>query len=776
MGLLDRFRKGKEQDSQPQIREAGEAATPAPQPAAEQPAQGREAPAAPRPAAPHPKPAKPARPALDLTPGTTLAGIYLIKEAICETDRWAVCHARHEHWQVDVTMEVAQAATLQDPAHAERIRERADACIALGTHPCIATSYYLQHLNDVPVFVSERVEGEALSSQLGTGGPVAVRHLLDVALQLCHALEYAHEHEVIHGGISAANVWVTNDRRVKLGGFGLAAREDPALLSPPERAEHPEPDVRGDVFMLGSVLYQLCCGQPPYQGTQDAQQAPPDPREVSGDQQLPQALADLLLRCVARVPVQRPTTVGEIRQELSALHTDLFGEPGDFAELPTVPSREADNCSNRAVSALFLGNEAEAKEAFEAALAADPQHLEALYNHGLAEWAQGHLTGSELASQLAAAAVPDNQLWRARYLWALLHLESGDVEAAMPQLEIAAENTPAAASAKEALQIARSGDIAPPQCERTLEGHDHYVSCLCLTPDGRRVISGSDDKTIRIWDLDTGECLRILEGHAERVSALTLNNDGSLAISAGDDQTLRIWNVDSGDCQKTFEPDARMIFAVSLETNGRMALLAAGGDQYAGVEESKLQLWSLTTGRAMRMLEGHTSATKTAVISPDGRWGLSGSDDNTMRLWDIPQSLCVRVFEGHEHYVSSVRMTADRYWALSGSWDRTLRLWETSTGRCVRKFVGHENMITAVDLSADGRRAVSGGWDNTVRLWDVPSGRCLRVYEGHEGMITSVAISPDGRRLLSGSWDKTVRVWKAPPSNVTFCVPLISSA
>ena len=237
-------------------------------------------------------------------------------------------------------------------------------------------------------------------------------------------------------------------------------------------------------------------------------------------------------------------------------------------------------------------------------------------------------------------------------------------------------------------------------CMQTFEGHLGDVCCVWLTSDGRWAISGSQDKTVRLWQVDTARWVQICEGHADWVRSLVVGPDGRWAISASWDRTLR--------------------------------------------------LWELATGRCVRVLQGHGKYVNSVALSADGRLALSGSEDKTLRLWDVATGRALRTLEGHGDWVNAVALSGDNRWAVSASKDWTVRLWEVRTGQCRQVFKGHTGGVTSVLFSADGGWVLSGGKDKTLRIWDAATARCVQTLEGHTGAVTSVFLSPNGRWALSG--------------------------
>jgi WD40 repeat protein len=288
-------------------------------------------------------------------------------------------------------------------------------------------------------------------------------------------------------------------------------------------------------------------------------------------------------------------------------------------------------------------------------------------------------------------------------------------------------------------------------------GHQAGVNSVCLSADGRYALSGSSDKTLKLWEVETGRCLRTFEGHKYGVSSVCLSADGRYALSGisySMNNTLRLWEVATGRGLRIIEGHNDGVESVCLSTDGRYAL--------SGSLDKTLKLWEVASGRCLRTFEGHTKVVTSVCLSPDVRYALSGSWDQTLKLWEVETGRCLRTFEGHTDDVNSVCLSANGRHALSGSRDKTLKLWEVESGRCLRTFEGHTSHVNSVCLGSDGRYALWGGgdqWKGELILWEVATGRCLRTFEGHTKEVNSVYLSADGRYALSGSDDKTIILW-----------------
>jgi len=286
---------------------------------------------------------------------------------------------------------------------------------------------------------------------------------------------------------------------------------------------------------------------------------------------------------------------------------------------------------------------------------------------------------------------------------------------------------------------------------RILEGHTDSVYAVAVTPDGKHAISGSWDKTLRVWDIKSGEEIQILKGHTKWVRAVAVTPDGKHAISGSDDNTLRVWDIKSGEEMQTLEGHNSSVNAVAVTPDGKYAI--------SGLWDNTLRVWDIERGEEIQTLEGHTNWVDAVAVTPDGKHAISGSWDNTLRVWDIERGEEIQKLEGHTSSVDAVAVTPDGKHAISGSWDNTLRVWDIERGEEIQKLEGHTNSVDAVAVTPDGKHAISGSRDNTLRVWDIESGEEIQTLEGHTDSISAVAVILDGKHAISGSLDETLRVW-----------------
>jgi serine/threonine protein kinase len=301
---------------------------------------------------------------------------------------------------------------------------------------------------------------------------------------------------------------------------------------------------------------------------------------------------------------------------------------------------------------------------------------------------------------------------------------------------------------------------------RVLTGHRDWVNSLVFAPDSRRLLSGaggtptggewgeSEDRSMRLWDVESGRELKNYAGHSSSVTALAFTPDGRRFLSGSRSGTVALWDIDTGRPLRRFDRRVKLVWALAVSPDGRYTL--------SGSDDKAVRLWNTDTGARIRRLEAHSKGVPGVAFTPDGRRAVSGSYDGSIRLWDIQNGNVLATIQGHMQAVLAVAVTSDNRQIVSGGIDNLVRLWDLNDGRPVRQFVGHGAQVNSVAVSPDGRWIVSGGSDHTVRVWDLRKGQERARSTAHAGTVTTVAVSPDGQYAASASRDTTVRLFRLP--------------
>ena len=320
--------------------------------------------------------------------------------------------------------------------------------------------------------------------------------------------------------------------------------------------------------------------------------------------------------------------------------------------------------------------------------------------------------------------------------------------------------------ALEALPDAHGGIERPfaPQAEEALFGayqalresvvmeHKSGLVDASFAPDGRRVVTASEDNSARVWDAANGNRLAVLEGHSGRLLAAVFSPDGRHVVTASTDHTARLWNLEEGTASAIILKHGDVVRTAAFSPDG--ARLVTGSD------DNIARVWDARTGKQLLILE-HTAPVRVAVFDPDARRILTGSDDAIVRLWDIETAKLVHAFEGHAGAVRFAAFSPDGQRVVTTSVDKTARLWNLETNESAAVLEGHQALVWRAAFSRDSRRVVTASDDNTARIWDTLTGRQIAVLEGHNGPVRSAMFSPDGRSVATASTDATARIWDA---------------
>ncbi|HOC56573.1 MAG TPA: WD40 repeat domain-containing protein [Verrucomicrobiota bacterium] len=290
------------------------------------------------------------------------------------------------------------------------------------------------------------------------------------------------------------------------------------------------------------------------------------------------------------------------------------------------------------------------------------------------------------------------------------------------------------------------------------------ILAVAISPDGQNVLTGGGDvawgvtkadNSARLWQGATGRILRRFEGHKEYVYHVEFSPDGKKIVTGSDDLTARVWETESG----------QLLFVLEcLVSKSSPGAFSSDSRRIVGFEGNRVSVWDTTGGRRVCTIEPDGGFFKSARFSPDGALVLTASSSGCARTWDARTGQPVQVFAGHTSYVHEASFNADGKCVVTASSDCTARLWETTSGREIRRFQ-HQAPVTQVLLSADGKRLLTK-WQNRAAaipppecssLWDAESGREVKRFtEGVEGIV---GFHPIDERFLIVRAGRPVALW-----------------
>lgn len=294
------------------------------------------------------------------------------------------------------------------------------------------------------------------------------------------------------------------------------------------------------------------------------------------------------------------------------------------------------------------------------------------------------------------------------------------------------------------------------QLERTMTGHNGLISRVEWAPNGKMLASPSFDRTIKLWNLDTGECIHTLKGHDGRVWAVAWSPDSKLIASGSTDKTVRLWHTATGELRYKFDVQGGTCLNMAWSPDSE--LIAAGG-----IGDN----WSIIIGHVKtqksQVLEGHTGQVNSVAWSPNGSILASVSHDTTVRLWNRDTLELKKILTGHDADVHSVNWAPDGNLLATASLDNTIRLWNPHTGQTIFILEGHTASVNCVEFSYDGKFLASKSSDGTVRLWRCDTWETVTILseETFKSLPFGLAFHPTQPILATlGEADIAIRIWK----------------
>lgn len=291
----------------------------------------------------------------------------------------------------------------------------------------------------------------------------------------------------------------------------------------------------------------------------------------------------------------------------------------------------------------------------------------------------------------------------------------------------------------------------------TLTGHHGPVRTVALSSTGWRAVSGSDDHTVKIWDLRRGRLEHSCAGHSDWVRAVAMLPGTQKFVSAGDDHRLKVWDLATGREQASFESNVATIRALAGLPGERVAAIA---------NDRRIRVWNLITGAIETTLRVHAGDVNCLAADPYGAWIVTGGDDRMLRVWFL-DSRREQVLPGHTGRVTGVAVSQDGSRIVSIAADGTVRLWAMQNAQAspLRTIAEGAFGARCLAVSPSGTEIAAALEDTLLRIWQIDGAR-EGVLEGHSELVNSLAVSSDGRHVVSASNDATLKMWDLRRSTV----------
>ncbi|NES06570.1 MAG: protein kinase [Okeania sp. SIO2F4] len=308
------------------------------------------------------------------------------------------------------------------------------------------------------------------------------------------------------------------------------------------------------------------------------------------------------------------------------------------------------------------------------------------------------------------------------------------------------------------------------KCLHTLIGHQKWVCSVAFSKDEKIVASGSEDETIKLWEVDSGTEILTMRGHSGYVNSVAFSPDGKILASGSDDKTIRLWEIKTGKLlcilgdwgRGEYFGHSGAVTAIAFHPDGK-TLASASKDKSVKVWRLGDDIYDANFGKVMMTLSGHSRPVRAIAFSPDGKTLASGSEDNTIKIWDLSlgntvKNLC-NYYQGI-HYIYAVAFSPDGKVLASGDRDKNIKIWQIDSGEILQTLEGHSRDVYTVAFSPQGDIIASGSEDGTIKIWDRKTGQQIENLEGHSKYVNSVTFSRDGKSLASGSSDNTIKIWR----------------
>jgi len=684
-------------------------------------------------------------------------GDYELIEEVARGGMGVVYRARQLSLNRIVAVKVVLHGPFSSPEFVKRFRTEAEAAAGLQ-HPNIVAIHEIGQSGNDHFFSMDLVEGQNLADVVREK-PLPARKAAEYLRIIAEAVAYAHSRGVLHRDLKPSNVLLDDFDQPRVTDFGLAKvlNAESELTTtgqvlgspshiPPEQAagKFGEAGPAADIYSLGALLYQLLTGRPPFQGEtipeillQVQSSDPVSPRRLNPS--VPADLQTICLKCLQKEPSRRYASARELADELTRF---LSGEPIRARAVSPVEKLWLWGKRRPALAAmivalhlvLFLGIIGIIWQWQRAERNAAGERVQRQVAEEFADRVRLNNYAGEIS--FAAQALNRGNLGLARHALLALRPKLGEQDLRGFEWRYLSDQC--------------KGDQLA-----TLGAHDWIVTCAAFSPDGKYLATGSQDHTVKIWDVAQRSLVQTLTAATGAVWSVDFTHDSRYLMTSGLGGT-RLWNYGNWELVKTFPGRSASL--------AKSAPLLATSDAilfYWWQPPGKIAVWNYETGE--KVFEPPKLG-RAIAIAPDGRTLAVGDRPRNIDLWDVDSQTLIRTL-GSSNSAWALEFSSDgkQFLALTGG--EHLYLWDLNrpTNAPPRRWLPHQMGIWTARFSPDGNTVATASSDQTLRLTDVDSLQTRVVLRGHESEVWTATFSPDGKLIATGGKDQKVMLWSGLP-------------
>lgn len=678
-------------------------------------------------------------------------GDYILLDEIARGGMGVVYRALQKKLNRVVALKLILHGPFSNEEFLRRFQTEAKAAAKLH-HPNIVTIHEIGEHEGHHFLSMEYIEGKNLA-EVVLEKPLTPRRAAAYLRTVARAIQYAHDCGVVHRDLKPSNLLLDQFDEPRITDFGLAkllntevhltttgqAIGSPVYMAPEQAAGHgaTAPSL-ADVYSLGAVLYHLVTGRPPFHGStvqdvllQSQNTEPVSPRRLNPA--VPMDLETVILKCLQKEPAKRYASARQLADDLDRFLSDrpILARPvSNLEKLYRVCRRYPISAGLTAALTLVLviGVSGIVVEWHRAELHAQGEERQRLLTQDYAKRTRLDLYAADIS--VAARAIEQSDYGLARRTLSSLSPWPGGED--LRGFEW-----------RYLMNLCRGEQLA------TLPGHSWIVTCATFSPDGRVLVTGSQDSSTKIWDVENRRLIRSISDTGGAIWSVGFSPDGQWLMTAGNVRHVQFWDWANSNLVVTFPGQLGV-----LSRTGSL-LATADSSPFFWEKTGKVAVWDY---RSRTKLKEWEQPGRCLAISPDNQFLAVAGPQKDISFYEISSGERIRVFPT-DNSIWSLAFSPDGNFLVASGWTKDALLWDLRKDSPPRKLSGHGRNLWSVFFSPDGSRLATTSSDQTIRLWDTQTLQSIETLQGHDNEVWCAAFRPDGKMLASGGKDQMVMLW-----------------